>query len=169
MLMKHSISAAVVGPLERWGWAKGKSCGPQTHTHLTCLNLATPGTAKQPGPASTHARRPHGHCSKSPNASRWLLTDDTITNEPSRATCMNRHPPCADCRRTGSPLERLHWLPSQTTAGFSDDACQTEGISCCPFALTHEHYAVSPLATHHGHHHERALANHLPVPPPTVR
>jgi hypothetical protein len=25
----------------------------------------------------------------------------------------------------------------------------------------HKHYSVSPLATHHGHHHERAFANYL--------
>ncbi len=37
--MKHSISAAVVGPLERWGWAKGKSFGPQTHTKFPAHTL----------------------------------------------------------------------------------------------------------------------------------
>ncbi len=51
---------------------------------------------------------------------RWQLTTATITNEPSRTACLHRHRPCADCRRTGSPLERLHRLPSHTTSVSSD-------------------------------------------------
>jgi hypothetical protein len=73
------------------GWAAEKSCGPQTHTHLACPNLAT---ARQPGPASTHACRHLGTCSETPNASRWQRTKDTIASEPSQTTCPSRHPPC---------------------------------------------------------------------------
>ncbi len=183
MLKKHSISAAVVGPLEHWGWAGENSCGPQTQTYLARLNLATPGPAKQPRhaaasrlppqpPTPTSLREPpacaathraltaNGQaahlsvgagCLRTPPQAlamrqpehkaftadplrqptnttqfhRCQLTTATITNEPSRPACLHHHRPCADCRRTGSPPERLHRLPSHTTSAFSDGDCRT--------------------------------------------
>ncbi len=176
MLMKHSKSAAVVGPLERRVGPQDKHAAPKHTPTLPAPNLATAGPAKQPRhatasrlpplpPTPTNLRQPPA-CAATHRAltadgqaarlsggagclprppqvlamrltkhkafaadplrrptnttqfHRWQLATATITNAPSRTTCLHRHPPCADCRRTGSPPERWHWLPSTATIGL---------------------------------------------------